>query len=121
MNEALPSLHELFAQKIAAHPVLLNVARGNCQRWCEGHTAPDRLREWDALLAKAQGNAKGMARLQRMLAGTEADLLLRLMAGMRNRFIHDYGGVDCEMVWRTAIEDVPKLLAQVEAILATEP
>ncbi|HUR58469.1 MAG TPA: hypothetical protein VM029_12205 [Opitutaceae bacterium] len=72
MNESLPSLYELFAQKLAAHPELLAVGRENCQRWLrEEHSAPDRLREWDALLAEAQSNAEGMARLQRVLAGTD--------------------------------------------------
>ena len=72
MNESLPSLYELFAQKLAAHPELLQVARDNCQRWLrEDHSAPDRLRQWDALLAEAQTSADGMARLQRVLAGTD--------------------------------------------------
>jgi hypothetical protein len=72
MNESLPSLYELFAQKLAAHPELLSVARETCRRWLrEGHSAPDRLREWDALLAEAQAGAEGMARLQRVLAATD--------------------------------------------------
>jgi hypothetical protein len=72
MNEPLPSLYELFAQKLAAHPELLAVGRENCQRWLsEGHSAPDRLREWDALLAEAQAGADGMARLQQVLADTD--------------------------------------------------
>ena len=72
MNESLPSLYELFAQKLAAHPELLSMARDTCQRWLlEQHSAPERLREWDALLAEAQAGAEGMARLQRVLAGTD--------------------------------------------------
>ena len=72
MNEALPSLYELFAQKLAAHPELLSVARENCQRWLrEGHSAPERLREWDRLLAEAQAGSTGMDRLQRVLACTD--------------------------------------------------
>ncbi len=72
MNESLPSLYELFAQKLAAHPELLSMARETCQRWLrEGHGAADRLREWDALLAEAQAGAEGMARLQRVLAATD--------------------------------------------------
>lgn len=72
MKELLPSLYELFAEKLTAHPELLAVARENCQRWLrEGHSAPDRLREWDSLLAQAQGGAAGMARLQQVLTGTD--------------------------------------------------
>jgi hypothetical protein len=72
MNESAFSLYELFARKLAAHPELLRVARENCRRWLsQGHSAPNRLREWDVLLAAAETNAAGMARLQSVLAGTD--------------------------------------------------
>lgn len=41
----------------------------------------------------------------------------RLMAGMRDRLIHDYGGVDYEIVWQTVSDDVPPLLDAVVRIL----
>jgi hypothetical protein len=72
VKESLPSLYELFAAKLTTHPELLAVARENCQRWLrEGHSAPDRLREWDALLAEAQHGGAGMARLQQVLEGRD--------------------------------------------------
>ena len=51
---------------------------------------------------------------------THSDLPWRLMTGMRDRLIHDYGGVDHEIVWQTVKENVPDLLAKVEHILNTE-
>jgi hypothetical protein len=45
MKAAAPSFWELLADKLALHPELLAVARGNCARWMEqGHSAPRRLR-----------------------------------------------------------------------------
>jgi uncharacterized protein with HEPN domain len=43
------------------------------------------------------------------------------MARMRDRLIHDYGGVDYEIVWQTITEDVPDLLAKLKPILGDEP
>lgn len=39
------------------------------------------------------------------------------MAGMRDKLIHDYMGVDVELVWTTAMEDVPVLRERVRDIL----
>lgn len=43
------------------------------------------------------------------------------MAGMRDKLIHNYFGVDVEKVWLTAIEDLPVLKIEIEKILAQLP
>lgn len=41
-----------------------------------------------------------------------------VMAGMRDKLIHAYAGVDLQVVWRTVHEELPSVVAQVEALLA---
>ena len=45
----------------------------------------------------------------------------RAMAGMRDRLIHDYLGVDFELVWEVLQERVPALRDQVASILEAAP
>lgn len=42
------------------------------------------------------------------------------IAGMRDKLIHGYFGVDLRVVWRTATESIPAFRAQVEKILSDE-
>lgn len=69
----------MLTEKLERQPELLAIARGNCARWLgEGHSAPQRLREWDTLLAAAEQSEAGRHRLREVLAGAnEADARLR--------------------------------------------
>lgn len=44
----------------------------------------------------------------------------RAMAGMRDRLIHGYFGIDYEIVWDVAINKIPELQQEIEEILRNE-
>ena len=45
------------------------------------------------------------------------DVPWRLMGDFRNKLIHDYFALDLEVIWKTATEDAPMLLAQIEGLV----
>jgi hypothetical protein len=40
----------------------------------------------------------------------------REMIGMRNKVIHEYFGVDEDILWKTITEDLPRLRSQIEEL-----
>ena len=46
-----------------------------------------------------------------------ADVPWRLMGDFRNKLIHDYFALDLEIIWKTATEDAPMLLDQIEGLV----
>lgn len=51
------------------------------------------------------------------LRNTYAEIPWREIAGTRDKLIHEYFGVDLQVVWRTVQEDLPILARQLRAIL----
>jgi uncharacterized protein with HEPN domain len=43
------------------------------------------------------------------------------MVGMRNRLVHAYFDVDLSLLWTTVADDLPELIASLEAVVASKP
>jgi uncharacterized protein with HEPN domain len=51
------------------------------------------------------------------LKETYSELPWREMSGMRDKLIHEYFGVNTEVIWKTTIEDIPTLRNQIKTII----
>ena len=61
------------------------------------------------------------SRATQTLRGSYPQVPWTQIIGMRHRLVHDYLRVQIDVVWRTATEDLPPLIAILEAIVPPEP
>jgi uncharacterized protein with HEPN domain len=51
------------------------------------------------------------------VAEAHPEIAWNLMRGMRNRLVHDYFGMDPEIIWDTVQNDLPPLVEPLKRIL----
>jgi uncharacterized protein with HEPN domain len=78
----------------------------------------DSLRQ-DGVIRQLAIIGEAVKRLSAALRSSATDVPWTDIAGIRDRLVHDYMGVDLEAVWKTAKEDVPTLREVVRRLLAT--
>jgi uncharacterized protein with HEPN domain len=70
----------------------------------------------DAVIRNLQVMGEAAKKLSPGLRRTHAHIPWRQMAGMRDRIVHEYFGINYDIVWTVAREEIPSLLPQLDAI-----
>lgn len=70
----------------------------------------------DGVLHQLQIIGEAAKRLSRSFREETAEIPWVDIAGMRDKIVHDYLGVDLDIVWQTAVRDIPALKRQIEAL-----
>ena len=77
----------------------------------------DRMRQ-DATLRKLQVIGEAVKNLSEDVKSRQPHVPWKQIAGMRDKVIHDYFGINLEIVWAVIDKDLPELDVAVDALLA---
>ena len=72
----------------------------------------------DGVIRQIEIMGEATKRLSSKTKELEPDIPWRDIAGMRDKLIHDYFGVDIERVWLTVTDDLPELASKITALLS---
>ena len=71
----------------------------------------------DAVVRNLEIIGEAVKRLSPDLTGAHVDIPWRQIAGMRDKLIHDYFGVDLDLVWGVVEQELPALRTRLAAML----
>ena len=89
--------------------------------YCEGGESSFRQSHLiqDAVIRNLQTMAESSQRLSESTKAIASDVPWRAISGFRNIIVHDYLGVDLDMVWQVVSSDLPLLQAALLKINST--
>ena len=70
----------------------------------------------DAVIRNIEIIGEATKRISPAMKNEYPDIPWREMAGMRDKLIHDYLGVDIDVIWETVKNDIPQLKSLLEGI-----
>jgi len=72
----------------------------------------------DAILRKLEVIGQAVKNLSEAAKREQPEIAWKQIAGMRDKLIHDYFGVNLEIVWAVVEKELPKLRTAVSALIA---
>lgn len=70
----------------------------------------------DAVIRNIEIIGEATKKISKDLKSQYPDIPWKEMSGMRDKLIHDYFGVDVDVVWKTVNDDIPFLKSLIETI-----
>lgn len=70
----------------------------------------------DAVIRNIEIIGEATKKISKHLKSQYHEIPWKEMSGMRDKLIHDYFGVDVDVVWQTVKEDIPYLKSLIEGI-----
>jgi uncharacterized protein with HEPN domain len=71
----------------------------------------------DAVIRNIQVLGQAVKGVSRQTRALDPDIPWRQIAGMRDKLIHEYFGVDLALVWDVVERELPSLRARIDALL----
>lgn len=70
----------------------------------------------DSVIRNLEIIGEATKKISKELKSQSPDIPWKEMSGMRDKLIHDYFGVDVDVVWKTVNDDIPFLKSLIETI-----